>query len=158
MTIRLKLPPLCDLEERLGSSADSVSKMAYHYRSTVEREVGLSGFPHEEGAESARLAVLRLLEVDAAMSQRDLSRALGISLGKTHYVIHALLDRGLVKMGNFRRSDNKLAYAYVLTPSGIREKVRLSRLFLARKEAEFRSLKQTIDLLRREVGRGGGGQ
>ncbi|HQR38639.1 MAG TPA: MarR family EPS-associated transcriptional regulator [Blastocatellia bacterium] len=118
----------------------------------------MSGFPHEEGAESARLAVLRLLEVDAAMSQRDLSRALGISLGKTHYVIHALLDRGLVKMGNFRRSDNKLAYAYVLTPSGIREKVRLSRLFLARKEAEFRSLKQTIDLLRREVGRGGGGQ
>lgn len=109
-----------------------------------------SAFPPEIGAE-ARLALLRLLGEDPELSQRDLSRALGISLGKTHYVLHALLDRGLVKIGNFRRSNNKLAYAYVLTPSGMREKLRLSRLFLARKEAEFRSLRQTIDVLRREV-------
>ena len=90
------------------------------------------------------------------MSQRDLSRALGLSLGKTHYVLHALLDKGLVKIGNFRRSNNKLAYAYLLTPSGLREKMRLSKSFLARKEAEFGNLQQTIALLRREIGKNGG--
>lgn len=106
--------------------------------------------------EAARLALLRLLESSPHMSQRDLSRALGLSLGKTHYVLHALLDKGLVKVGNFRRSNNKLAYAYLLTPSGIREKLRLSRSFLARKEVEFRTLRQTIALLRREIGKNGG--
>jgi EPS-associated MarR family transcriptional regulator len=101
--------------------------------------------------DAARLALLRLLEIHPQMSQRDLSRALGLSLGKTHYVLHALLDKGLVKVGNFRRSNNKLAYAYLLTPSGIREKLRLSRSFLARKEIEYRSLQQIIRSLRREI-------
>jgi EPS-associated MarR family transcriptional regulator len=110
----------------------------------------------EGDIEAARLALLRVLEEQPHMSQRDLSRALGISLGKTHYVLHALLDKGLVKIGNFRRSNNKLAYAYLLTPSGMREKMRLSRSFLARKEAEFRVLRQTIDSLRREVGKHSG--
>ena len=91
-------------------------------------------------AEAARLAVLRLLEQRPDMSQRELSEALGLSLGKTHYVLHSLLDRGLVKAGNFRRSGNKLAYAYVLTPTGLREKLRLTRAFLSRKEAEFEQL------------------
>jgi EPS-associated MarR family transcriptional regulator len=107
--------------------------------------------PAHGDAEAARLAVLRLLEQRPELSQRELSEALGLSLGKAHYVLHSLLDKGLVKAGNFRRSDNKLAYAYVLTPSGLREKMRLTRDFLARKEAEFEQLRQTIASLRDEL-------
>jgi EPS-associated MarR family transcriptional regulator len=103
--------------------------------------------------EAARLAALRLLKERPQLSQRELSAALGLSLGKTHYVLHALLDKGLVKARNFRRSDNKLAYAYVLTPSGLREKLRLTRSFLSRKEAEFESLHRTIAGLREELHR-----
>lgn len=106
----------------------------------------------EDMAQGAHLAVLRLLEQQPALSQRDLSRALGLSLGKTHYVLHALLGKGLVKARNFRRSDNKLAYAYVLTPAGLREKVQLTRAFLVRKEAEYKALQRTIASLRSELG------
>jgi EPS-associated MarR family transcriptional regulator len=109
------------------------------------------GAPAHGDAEAARLAVLRLLEQRPDMSQRELSEALGLSLGKTHYVLHSLLDRGLVKAGNFRRSGNKLAYAYVLTPSGLREKLRLTRAFLSRKEAEFEQLRHTIAALKSEL-------
>ncbi len=105
-------------------------------------------------AEGARLAVLRLLEQRPDMSQRELSEALGLSLGKAHYVLHSLLDKGLVKAGNFRRSDHKLAYAYVLTPSGMRERLRLTRAFLARKEAEFEQLRRTIAALKGELPEG----
>ena len=101
--------------------------------------------------EAARLAVLRLLRQRPDMSQRELSEVLGLSLGKTHYVLHSLLDRGLVKAGNFRRSGNKLAYAYVLTPSGIHEKLRLTRAFLSRKEAEFEDLRRMIAALKGEL-------
>jgi EPS-associated MarR family transcriptional regulator len=107
--------------------------------------------PAHGDAEAARLAVLRLLEQRPEMSQRELSEVLGLSLGKTHYVLHSLLDRGLVKAGNFRRSGNKLAYAYMLTPTGLREKLRLTRAFLSRKEAEFEQLRHTIAALKNEL-------
>ena len=107
--------------------------------------------PAHGDAEAARLAVLRLLEQRPDLSQRDLSEALGLSLGKTHYVLHSLLDKGQVKAGNFRRSDNKLAYAYVLTPRGLREKLRLTKAFLSRKEAEFEQLRRTIATLKNEL-------
>jgi EPS-associated MarR family transcriptional regulator len=107
--------------------------------------------PAHGDAEAARLAVLRLLEQRPDISQRELSEALGLSLGKTHYVLHSLLDRGLVKAGNFRRSSNKLAYAYVLTPTGLGEKLRLTRAFLSRKEAEFEQLRHTIAALKSEL-------
>jgi EPS-associated MarR family transcriptional regulator len=102
--------------------------------------------------EASSLAALRLLEGQPGLSQRDLARALGVSLGKTHYVLHALLDKGLLKAHNFRRSDNKMAYAYVLTPRGINEKLRMTRVFLHRKETEFEVLRQTIAGLRSELG------
>lgn len=101
--------------------------------------------------EATRLALLRLLAERPALSQRELSQELGLSLGKTHYVLHALLDKGLVKARNFQRSDRKIAYAYLLTPAGLREKLRLTRSFLTRKEREFESLQQTIAALRAEV-------
>jgi len=107
--------------------------------------------PAHGDADGARLAVLRLLEQRPDMSQRELSEALGLSLGKTHYVLHALLDKGLVKARNFRRSGNKLAYAYVLTPTGMREKLHLTRAFLSRKETEFEQLRHTIAALKNEL-------
>lgn len=107
--------------------------------------------PRSDDADAARLAVLRLLAQQPQLSQRELSVALGVSLGKTHYVLHALLDKGLLKVRNFRRSDNKVAYAYVLTPRGMREKLRMTRGFLKRKETEFDSLRRTIDSLRTEL-------
>jgi EPS-associated MarR family transcriptional regulator len=97
--------------------------------------------------------VLRLLDIDPSLTQRGLSRHLGLSLGKTHYVLHALLDKGLVKMGNFRRNDRKLAYAYLLTAAGLREKLRLTRSFLSRKEAEFNELQAVIAELRVDLER-----
>jgi EPS-associated MarR family transcriptional regulator len=108
--------------------------------------------PAHGDSEAARLAVLRLLASRPDLSQRELSLTLGLSLGKTHYVLHALLDKGLVKAGNFRRSDRKLAYAYVLTPTGLLEKLRLTQSFLARKEAEFIALSETIAALKSELG------
>ena len=108
--------------------------------------------PPADAEDTARsLETMRLLAAQPELSQRELSRALGLSLGKTHYVLHSLLDRGLVKAGNFRRSGNKLAYAYVLTPTGLREKLRLTRAFLSRKEAEFEQLRHTIAVLKSEL-------
>jgi EPS-associated MarR family transcriptional regulator len=108
--------------------------------------------PHSADVDTARaLGAMRLLAERPDLSQRELSHELGLSLGKTHYVLHSLLDKGLVKIRNFRRSDNKLAYAYLLTPKGVREKLRLTQRFLARKEAEFELLQATIAQLRSEV-------
>lgn len=104
-------------------------------------------------SDAARLEVLRLLAEQPQLSQRELSQALGLSLGKTHYVLHALLDKGQLKARNFRRSDRKVAYAYLLTPAGLHEKLRLTSAFLKRKEAEFEQLKKTIATLRAEVER-----
>lgn len=94
---------------------------------------------------------MRLLNDQPTLSQRELAEALGMSLGKTHYVLHALLNRGWVKVGNFRRNDNKMAYSYLLTPTGLREKLSLTRRFLANKEAEFEQLQALIAALRAEI-------
>ncbi len=101
--------------------------------------------------DAATLQAMRLLAHRPDLTQRELSREMGLSLGKTHYVLRALLDKGFLKIQNFRRSDSKLAYAYLLTPNGAAEKVRLTRAFLDRKEAEFERLQATIALLRQEV-------
>jgi EPS-associated MarR family transcriptional regulator len=107
-------------------------------------------------AEATKLLILRLLAERPELSQRELSLALGVSLGKTHYLLHALLDKGLLKVRNFRRSDHKLAYAYLLTPAGLRAKLQLTRNFLSRKEAEFETLWDTIASLRAELGQESG--
>lgn len=101
--------------------------------------------------ETAHYRVLRLIEEQPEVSQRELARALGVSLGKTHYLLKALLDKGLVKADNFRRSDNKLAYAYLLTPSGIAAKLDLTRAFLHCKESEYQAAREEIERLRREL-------
>ena len=105
---------------------------------------------HVDG-EAIELAVLGMLQSDPALSQRELAAALGLSLGKTHYLLRALLDKGSIKARNFRRSDNKVAYMYLLTPAGVRQKLSLTRSFLMRKEREFVALQETIARLRSEL-------
>ena len=100
----------------------------------------------------ADLAALRALAMQPRVSQRELSASLGMSLGKTNYVLRALLEKGLVKADNFRRSDKKLGYAYLLTPAGVEAKARLTREFLRRKLTEFDDLERTIADLRAELG------
>jgi EPS-associated MarR family transcriptional regulator len=94
---------------------------------------------------------LRHLEANPQVSQRDLARVLGISLGRTNYCLRALVERGLLKVQNFRRSDNKLAYAYCLTPRGIEQKARLVACFLKCKEAEYEALRAEIEQLQAEA-------
>jgi EPS-associated MarR family transcriptional regulator len=96
--------------------------------------------------------LLRQLTREPAASQRSLAVQLGVSLGKVNFCLRALVDKGWVKANNFRRSDNKLAYAYVLTPAGIEQKARLTKLFLQRKLGEFEALQQEIEVLRDEAG------
>jgi EPS-associated MarR family transcriptional regulator len=101
--------------------------------------------------EDTHFKVLRLLEENPHMNQRDLAKALGVSLGKTNYCIKALLDRGLLKMQNFQSSERKLAYVYILTPAGIIEKSAITARFLKRKMAEYENLRTEIELLQHEV-------
>lgn len=106
---------------------------------------------HPSESEWFELDILRLLQGNPALSQREVSKALGLSLGKTHYLLRALLDKGSLKVSNFRRSDNKVAYMYLLTPAGVRNKLALTRAFLDRKEREFTGLQETIARLRSEL-------
>lgn len=98
-----------------------------------------------------RYRILRELERDPQLSQRDLAGSLGVSVGKTNYCLRALVDRGFVKVENFRRSGNKLAYAYHLTPQGIKDKARMTRLFLKIRQREYEQLQSELEELRREV-------
>jgi MarR family transcriptional regulator, temperature-dependent positive regulator of motility len=86
-----------------------------------------------------------------AASQRDLALRFGVSVGKVNYCLRALVDKGLVKVSNFKRSDNKLAYAYVLTPNGLEERSRLTKAFLQRKLIEFEVLQTEIQVLRQQA-------
>ncbi len=94
---------------------------------------------------------MRVLEQHPEYNQRQLAQAVGVSLGKTHYLLKALLGKGLVKAQNFRRNDNKLAYVYMLTPIGMGERLRMTQAFLARKEHEFSMLQNQISRLRSEL-------
>lgn len=100
---------------------------------------------------SAHLELMRVLEQHPEYSQRQLATALGVSLGKTHYLLKALLSKGWVKARNFQRSDNKLGYLYVLTPNGVRERFHLTQSFLERKEYEYEMLRGQIAELREEL-------
>ena len=99
-----------------------------------------------------RLRVLRALEANPELSQRQLAQELGVSLGGVNYALKALIERGFVKADNFRKSGSKVAYLYVLTPKGISEKSALATAFLGRKLEEYEVLRQEIEALRGEVG------
>ena len=99
-----------------------------------------------------RLRVLRALEANPELSQRQLAAELGVSLGGVNYALKALIERGFVKADNFRKSGTKVAYLYVLTPKGIAEKSALANAFLGRKLEEYEVLRQEIESLKGEVG------
>ena len=102
-------------------------------------------------SEDVRYRLLSHLAEHPDASQRDLAAMLGFSVGKVNYCIRALMQKGLVKMRNFRKSRNKLAYGYVLTPKGIEEKVKVTGEFLRHKIAEYELIATEIERLRNEL-------
>ena len=96
-------------------------------------------------------SLLKILNDNPEMTQRELSRELGLSLGKTNYLIRALTDKGWVKLTNFRRSNNKIGYLYLITPKGVTEKGILAKNFLERKSAEYFKLKNEIEIPKSEL-------
>jgi len=99
----------------------------------------------------AQYKILKHLDQNPAASQRDLAKELGVSLGKVNYCLKALADKGWLKLGNFKRSKQKLGYAYLLTPKGASAKLELTADFLERKQLEFENLKREISELEQEV-------
>ena len=97
------------------------------------------------------LNVLRHLETEQKVSQRDLSNSLGISLGKINFILRALIDKGIIKAKNFKNNKNKRAYAYYLTREGIEEKSRLTIRFFQRKMSEYDNLKRELKILEAEI-------
>ena len=97
------------------------------------------------------LNVLRHLETEQKVSQRDLSNSLGISLGKVNFILRALIDKGIIKAKNFKNNKNKRAYAYYLTREGIEEKSRLTIKFFQRKMSEYDNLKRELKVLEAEI-------
>ena len=106
---------------------------------------------HPPVTEEVRYRLLRYLEAHPDATQREIAVELGVSLGKVHYCLHALMEKGLVKVRNFKNSRNKAAYVYVLTPRGIEEKIEVAGAFLRRKIAEYDGLARQIEHLRNEV-------
>jgi EPS-associated MarR family transcriptional regulator len=101
--------------------------------------------------EETHYKLLRLLQENPGMSQRDVALALGISLGKVNYCVRALLAKGWIKATNFKNSNNKAAYMYLLTPRGIEEKARLAVRFLKIKLVEYERLRVEIEQIRQEA-------
>jgi EPS-associated MarR family transcriptional regulator len=101
--------------------------------------------------EDTYFRVMRLLEERPDITQRELAKALGVSVGGLNYCLKALIERGLVKVQNFSQSKNKFGYIYVLTPSGLAERAAIAHRFLQRKMAEYEALKKEIETLSAEV-------
>ena len=105
--------------------------------------------------EDTHYHVLKYIEANPSITQRELASELGVSVGKANYCLKALIDKGWVKANNFKNSNNKLAYIYKLTPSGIEQKARITVNFLKRKMTDYEALKQEIELLKNEVNTNG---
>ncbi|MBX3565282.1 MAG: MarR family EPS-associated transcriptional regulator [Sphingomonas sp.] len=109
-----------------------------------------------EKREDLHFRLLRLLEEHPEYSQRDISRALDVSLGGVNYCLKAMIDKGLIKIENFKTSRHKFGYLHVLTPQGIAERAALTNRFLRRKLAEYEVLKAEIQALEGEMAARGG--
>ena len=97
------------------------------------------------------LKILKYIKSNPHISQRQLAQELGVSVGKINYCLRALISKGFVKAGNFKRSSSKRSYLYLLTPAGIDEKTKLTASFLRRKIAEHELIKQEIEQLKRDA-------
>ncbi len=101
--------------------------------------------------EEIHFRIMRILQDNPDLTQRELADMLGMSVGGVNYCLNALISKGFVKMGNFQKSKNKFKYVYLLTPQGIAEKVVMTSRFLTRKMEEYDALKVEIEALRAEV-------
>jgi EPS-associated MarR family transcriptional regulator len=102
-------------------------------------------------SEDTRFRLLRLIDENPHASQREISSALGLSLGGVNYCLKALIGKGLLKIENFRKSGNKIGYLYLLTPEGIAEKTHLTEAFLKRKMVEYEALHKEIEAVRLSI-------
>lgn len=109
--------------------------------------LGIKGSEMEE----LHYKLLKVLQENPDLSQREIARKVGISLGKTNYCLQALIEKGWIKVSSFRRSENKVAYAYLLTPRGIEGKIQATADFFRRKVSEYEALEKEIEQLRGEV-------
>ena len=98
-----------------------------------------------------KFQILKSLERDSRPTQRQLSNDLGVSLGKINYCLKSLIEKGFIKVNNFRNSNNKIQYSYLLTPKGIEEKAKLTLDFIRIKTQEYDTLKQEIESLKQEA-------
>ena len=106
----------------------------------------------KEHQEDAKLRVMRIINSNPQLTSRQIAQKIGISNGSAYYLLTALIDKGLVKLYNFKDNTRKLKYSYLLTPKGIREKSYLTSEFLIRKKIEYEALKDEINLLEQESG------
>ena len=100
-----------------------------------------------------RYRILKLLESNPTASQRDIARELGVSLGRVNFCLQALVEKGLIKVNNFRKNESKRVYLYYLTPRGVQEKTKVTVRFLKAKLGEYESLKREVAQLQREAAR-----
>jgi EPS-associated MarR family transcriptional regulator len=105
--------------------------------------------------ENQHLQLLKLLQAQPHLSQRELAAKMGVSLGKVNYCMRALMEKGLVKLENFRHAESKRKYIYLLTPAGIAEKTAITSRFLKAKLEEYKRLKVEIELLQQETSESG---
>ena len=104
---------------------------------------------------STELSIKLIKELERApeQSQRALSQSCGVSVGSIHHCLNALIEKGFVKARNFKNAQNKMAYAYILTPAGLNLKTELTLAFLKRKQAEYEALQKEIKALEKDLGR-----
>lgn len=101
--------------------------------------------------EETHYKIMRILEENPDLTQRELARKADLSLGGLNYCLNALINEGFVKMANFQKSKNKFNYVYLLTPKGITEKLSITRRFLGRKLEMYEALKSEIESLKSEL-------
>ena len=104
-------------------------------------------------SEDTNYYILHKLGLQPQITQRELAKELGVSLGKVNYCLQALIAKGMIKARNFTSSDNKKRYLYILTPAGIDSKTSITKLFLKRKLKEYEALRQEIEILQRDIAR-----
>ena len=106
-------------------------------------------------SEEIHYHVLKHIEANPSITQRELAKELGVSVGKVNYCLKALIDKGWIKANNFKNSNKKLAYFYILTPSGMEQKAKITMNFLKRKMNDYEELKKEIEVLKNEVNNNG---
>jgi EPS-associated MarR family transcriptional regulator len=102
-------------------------------------------------SEESQCHVLKDIDQNPSITKRELAKEMGVSVGKANYCLKAIIDKGWVKASNFKNSNKKFAYFYILTPSGIEQKAKITVNFLKRKINDYEELKKEIETLKDEV-------